>query len=316
MKIESGILNRYKNADYTFYPIKLAADTLTVVKSKDSVTRSLIDPFLIANKKKSSQNENYFNFYNSYWQKIIKQEAQRENYSDVKVITPQTQIISNTKKYYFEGNSDWILAVGIILVVLIAWIRIYYGKVLAQTFRSTINLQSTRKLLAEKSSYLQKASMILITLYILGTGLFLYECINYYHIKLLNVESIYQFIICFASVLLFYLFKSLLYWISGFIVNAENEIMELLSNNNIFYRTVGILLLPIIISIPYVPDNIAEILLYCGVAVFCISFIMRVIRGFVVSFKIKLSLFYSFLYFCVLEILPILYILRIIKVVV
>ena len=96
----------------------------------------------------------------------------------------------------------------------------------------------------------------------------------------------------------------------------QKIIIEFLSNNNIYYRTAGVLLLPIIISIPYVPDNIAEILLYCGIAVFCSSFILRVIRGFVLSFKVKLSLFYSFLYFCVLEILPILYVLRIIKVVI
>jgi hypothetical protein len=311
MKLESGILNILKNITYPQSLLKNTEDSLSV--KRDSVTRSIIDPFLIANKKKSIHNESYVNFNNYHWQKIINQEAQRENYSTVKIITPQTKTVSNNKQYYFEGNSDWILAVGIILIVLIAWIRINYGKVLVQTFRSTVNQQSARKLISEKSSYLQKASMLLITLYILGSGLFLYECVNYYHIKLLDFESIYQFLICFASVLLFYFLKSLLYWISGFIIKSESEITNLLSNYNIFYRTVGILLLPIIISIPYVPDSIAGILLYCGVAVFCCSFIMRVIRGFVLSFKFKLSLFYSFLYFCVLEILPILYILETLK---
>jgi len=284
--------------------------------SHDSVTCSVIDPFLIVQKENPELKESNQNFLDLHWQEIIKQEAERENFTSVKVITPIVETKSDNSKYYFKGNYDWILGVCIALVVLLVWVRIYFGKVLIQIFRSTINQQSARKLISEKSSILQKASFILSVMYLLSSGFFCFELLSYFHINIYDLKSISLFLLCIAGFSFFIYIKSFLCWIMGFIISAERETAEFLSHNNIFYRSTGILLLPIIISLPYVPDNVAQILLCCGITVFCVSFIMRTIRGFVLSFKVKLSLFYSFLYFCVLEILPVLYAYKIIKMVV
>ena len=278
----------------------------TLITRRDSVTKSIIDPFIIATKNDLTVNESNQSFFNNHWLPIIKSEKQRENYQTVKTLSLNKEI--KPAKYYFEGSYDWLIFFIVFLVALLAWIRIYYGKVIIRTFESTINQQSARKLIDEKSNLLQKASAFLTMLYVLSTGLFIFELITYFHFRIFEFKGFTLFAFCTILVFFFFIIKSFFYWFTGILVKSEKESFEFISNGNLFYKSIGIILLPIVSAIPYVPDYVAEILLYSGIAAFITSFIMRVIRGFVVSFRFKLSLFYSFLYFCALEILPVLYV--------
>lgn len=280
--------------------------TDTVIIHHHSVTRPVIDPFLIATTTNSQVNKGNQLFLKTYCKPITNKEKQQENYQAVKIINPQKEITSS--KYYFERNYDWLIGVIVLLVLLVVWVKIFYGNVIVRIFKSTINQQLARKLIDEKSNLLQKANTFLTILYIIGSGLFLFELISFYHFKIFNLQGFTLFVICTVFVFLFFVIKYFLYWFTGVLVNSEKEVIEFLSNGNIFYRSVGIILLPVVFSIPYIPDKVAVILLYCGITVFALSFILRVIRGFIVSFQFKLSLYYSFLYFCAIEILPIMYI--------
>ncbi len=283
----------------------------TLITRRDSVTKSIIDPFLIPTKNNLTVNESNQNFFNFHLLPIINSEKLRENYQTVKTLSSNKEIKSS--KYYFEGGADWLIFFIVFLVVLLVWIRLYYGKVIVRTFESAINQQSARKLIDERSNLLQKATVFLTLLYVLSSGLFIFELISFFHFKIFELKDFILFFFCTVSVFLFFIIKSFFYWFTGILVKSEKESYEFISNGNIFYKSTGIILLPIVSAIPYVPDNVAQILLYSGIAVFIASFIMRVIRGFVVSFRFKLSLFYSFLYFCALEILPVIYVYHFIR---
>ena len=283
----------------------------TLITRRDSVTKSIIDPFLIPTKNNLTVNESNQNFFNFHLLPIINSEKLRENYQTVKTLSSNKEIKSS--KYYFEGGADWLIFFIVFLVVLLVWIRIYYGKVIVRTFESAINQQSARKLIDERSNLLQKATVFLTLLYVLSSGLFIFELISFFHFKTFELKDFILFVFCTVAVFLFFIIKSFFYWFTGILVKSEKESYEFISNGNIFYKSTGIILLPLVSAIPYVPDNVAQILLYSGIAVFIASFIMRVIRGFVVSFRFKLSLFYSFLYFCALEILPVIYVYHFIR---
>lgn len=276
----------------------------------DSVTCGVIDPFEVATRNIKETKEANYCFYKNYFDKVNVIENREMDLFTVKTITPESVFINKSKTHRFEGKYDWIMGIVVFMIMLVAILRMYYGKILSQTFKSTINIQSARKLIAEKSSLIQKASVILSVIYFFAISLFLFECINFYKLSLFDLTGIKLYSICFISVLVFYFIKNLLYWFTGVFIDSESDVVELLSNFNIYYRILGIIILPIIFSIPYVPEYIPEILIYCGFAIIISVFIMRIIRGFVISFKVKLSLFYSFLYFCMLEILPMLYLFK------
>lgn len=289
-----------------FLPKKHFLKDELIITKHDSVTRSTIDPTIIATNNNNSIYESINSFYLYHWQPIINNELKRENFTTATTLTPKIEL--STTNHFFKGNYEWLLIILILLLIILTWVKISYKNAIEQTFISTINQQSARKLIAEKSNLLQKASLFLSVIYVFTTSIFFFEILNYYNFNILSFTGFKLFFICLVSVALFFVFKNLLYWLSGVLFYSEGHILEFLSNGNIFYRTVGIVILPIVFGIPYVSNYIAQTLIYIGIFVFVISFILRVIRGFILSFQNKLSLFYSFLYFCALEILPFLYV--------
>ena len=75
---------------------------------------------------------------------------------------------------------------------------------------------------------------------------------------------------------------------------------------------IGIVLLPIISILPYVPDSIAPWVFYAGFFVIILLYILRIFRGLQISFKNRLSIFYLILYLCALEIMPTLILFKVI----
>jgi len=283
----------------------------SIITKHDSTTRSVIDPAIIVTSPNNSISQSIMQFNINHCQPIINVELNRGNYRAVKTLTPKSDF--NTSKNYFKGNYDWLLITLILLIIVLTWVKISYNKAINQTFASTINQQSARKLIAEKSNLLQKASVFLIVIYIFTSAIFIFEIINFYNINLINFSGFKLFLICLIGFAVFFITKNILYWLSGVLFNTEKYIADFRSNCNIFLRSAGIIILPIVFAIPYVTNYIAQILIYIGFLMFAISFILRIFRGFILSFQNKLSLFYSFLYFCTLEILPLIYVYYYIK---
>lgn len=294
-----------------FLPKKQLLKDKIIITKHDSVTRSTIDPIIIATNKNNSVHESINSFSLTHWQPIIYNELKRENFTTAITLIPKSK--ESTTKHYFKGNYEWLLIVLMFLLIILTWVKISYKNAIEQTFVSTINQQSARKLIAEKSNLLQKASLFLSVIYVFTTSIFTFEIIVFYNLNLLNFFGFKLFFVCSICVTLFFLSKNLFYWLSGILFNSEGRIIEFLSNGNIFYRSAGIIILPIVFAIPYVTNYIAQTLIYIGIFVFVVSFILRIVRGFILSFQNKLSLFYSFLYFCTLEILPFLYVYYYIK---
>ncbi len=295
-----------------FLPKKNLLKDKIIITKHDSVTRSIIDPKIIATNCNNSINESNNNFYLNHWQPIISNELKRENFITATTLRPKTEL--QKTKYFFKGNYEWLLITLLLILIILTWVKISYKNAIEQTFISTINQQSARKLISEKSNLIQKASTFLSVTYVFTTSIFIFELLNYYNFNVFAINGFNLFFICLISVALFFVFKNLLYWLSGVLFYSEVHIQEFLSNGNIFYRTIGVIILPIVFGIPYVSNYVAQTLIYIGISVFALSFILRIIRGFILSFQNKLSLFYSFLYFCVLEILPFLYVYYYVKI--
>lgn len=277
----------------------------------DSFSKPVIDPFLVDDSININQINTFSYFDKYYYQKYVfsTKEGEKKSFNITRILSPAENQSDNTSDVYFRGNYDWLAGVLLFLFILLAFIRVYYGKVLIQTFRSVFNLQASYKLFSEKSGLVQNASFLMTINYLLCTGLFLFELLDFFHISLrFDISGFGLFLLCTAFVSFFYAIRMSIYWFTATMVGAKTGILEVLSSFNIYFRAVSIIILPVITAIPYVPENISLILVYCGIAIFLTSFVLRLIRGFILSFKTKLSLFYSFLYFCMLEIIPVLYV--------
>jgi len=111
-------------------------------------------------------------------------------------------------------------------------------------------------------------------------------------------------IIVWVILIVYDVIKGLLYRITGFVFETSFLTGEYLFNASMLSKVFAILLLPIISVIPFVNIWIVPNLIKLGVGMFIVLYIWQLFRGMKIFFQNTFSVFYMFLYFCALEILP------------
>jgi hypothetical protein len=111
---------------------------------------------------------------------------------------------------------------------------------------------------------------------------------------------------------LVYLLKYLVYKGLGWLLLLQKYFSEYLYNFFIYEKILGVLLLPVVIGIPFMPSVFLPGLIKIGISLILLCLIIRIIRGISLSFKLKVSILYIILYLCTLEILPLLIFLKLI----
>ena len=120
-------------------------------------------------------------------------------------------------------------------------------------------------------------------------------------------DGIISYLIIFGIVVTFGLFFIGVNKLIAFLFEKYNLINEIVYNYLFSNRFLGLILLPIALVYPYLPDFLAEILLLSTWGIIVLSFILRWFRGIIISFKYRVSYLYMILYLCTLEIIPLLF---------
>jgi hypothetical protein len=90
----------------------------------------------------------------------------------------------------------------------------------------------------------------------------------------------------------------------GSLFNQLSLFREYLYHTFIFNKLLGVSVLTMLLFVVYTRGTLHEVLIWIALGVVLAVLIMRIIRGFVFSFKKDISIFYMFLYLCALEIVP------------
>lgn len=211
-------------------------------------------------------------------------------------------ILAREKKH---TSTDWMLGVILFSLFVITLVKYFYKKFLSQILHSNYNYQISNRLFNERNIPVQRIYFILNIIFIINLGLFIYQALDYYSISIFDIYGFYLFLIYCGIIILIYSLKYIVYKISGIVFLAEEQFSEYLHNIFIYNKTVGIILFPVIIGIPFIPDNFSSILVNGGIVIICIFYIFSLIRQIKISIKINFAMFYIILYFCTIEVLPI-----------
>jgi hypothetical protein len=123
-------------------------------------------------------------------------------------------------------------------------------------------------------------------------------------------RQLLDFLMILLVVTSFILLKTIAVKLAGFIFKTAVPTTEYLSNIFFFNTIAALLLIPLLIFSVYVPtDFVIVVILVLAI----ILFIFRLIRGLVISLDVQNYSFYQkFMYFCALEILPVIWVLKIV----
>lgn len=270
-----------QHSNYSFWVDQVAApdsvitkiypDTLTYTLS-DSLFRDFIDPTAFMRLPEAFY---HFNFI------------------------PKIQFIQN-----------WSIILFVFLLVVLATIFTTSEKYIAQLFQSLFNPVVANRLYREKVGNMLDVSYRLDFFFLLVLGLFLYQIISFVQGASPETSLLY-FGVSFGAVVVYVLFKFLVYRFVGFTFDTLMETQEYIFYAKLGNRILGLILFPIVVALLLIQGDGALFLIILGGIIIIFFSIIGLYRGIRVIAQKVFSIYYMILYLCTLEILPLLLLWRI-----
>jgi Domain of unknown function (DUF4271) len=212
-----------------------------------------------------------------------------------------------------QKTPDWFLYISLFLLISLAWIKLVYGRFLLGIFSALANFQLSQKLFNDPGIVRKRLSQSLLLIYFISSGLFLYELAEYFNFTIIPFQGIKLFFSFVAILMVLALIRFIIMSLTAYFFKKQKLFSAYLFQHFLNNKVLGIILIPIAIAIAYSRNQFQDILVYFSLGIVIISFIMKLIRATQFIFKNVISLFYLILYLCILEILPVLVIIKLLK---
>lgn len=210
------------------------------------------------------------------------------------------------------SRNDWLIVSFLIIAIAYVIIRLIFGRYWRKYRQAVFYSQEAKKLIHEKNVLLLQAAISLNALAAISMGLFLYLFIVSFNL-IDSFSSVFAgWMICTLIVIVFVGGKFIAINIMG--RSGENINVSTQINHQwlINFKNFGYFLLPFSIASAFIASPFDQIALYLGLVVILFMLIMNYIKGFVILYQHRISIYYGILYLCTLEILPLLIFWRVI----
>lgn len=302
-KDTNSFTEEIKIQEFSYKP-DIIVKNFTYTFDRDSLNNAFKRTFLLYDNENISLKKNTVTQIDS-----TKSDSSKAYLSEIKPI----KSIDNANHIKVK-NADWFLAILIIVLSITTILRMLYSRYFSDSIKSLWSYQHAVKLFKENNVVNQRLSFISNILFILSFSLFIILCTDFFAISSFSRNNFLFFTLISVSIVSIYLIKYAVYKILGYIFLDSATYSEYLYNVFQFNRIAGIFLIPIIIALAYSTIYYTNAIVYLGFTILSIVFIMRIIRGLQICIKVNFSIFYSFLYLCVLEILPLLVLYKLIQI--
>ncbi len=288
------------------FKAQLDSQTVNLLDSAllDSLNANYIAPdsvIIFGNKPEWSQfRKGYDNIYD-YQKKLLEPLP----YDSLHTVLKNVEVVFQGKKVT-RNNPDWLVGVLVLAFFLFATVRLIFNKYLSQLARATINYSIFTRLFRERYFNLLHASFRLDLVFALIMSLFGYQFLSTFKINFCLSKSYYIYLVCMAMVIGYFIAKKVIYYLIGSLTENKQEVNEYLFCITVYNRVLGLFLLPVTAIIAFVPLYQTETLLFTGLGIIIIFYLLSLLRGGQIFLKKHFSIFYLILYLCTLEFLPLL----------
>jgi hypothetical protein len=229
---------------------------------------------------------------------------------DSQVVRPIPAVIPNSVNYPSYGG--WIIAFLYLALIIIAWARNNYNTYLDRIIKSVFSKQISNRLFKDITPQFVRANTLLNSLTIINLSVFFVLLLNYFKIGTVTSNFVLSLVI---GLLLFTLVSIKVYLIKilGNVFYVKELSDEYIHSISVYNKSMGIFILPVIFVLPFLHQSSGKVILFIGIFLLLGFYTMLLIRGLRIIFNKHVRLFYLILYFCGLEILPILILYRTVK---
>lgn len=224
--------------------------------------------------------------------------------------------LKNKTEFGYEGKTresninGWYVLLALLSISIFAWGKSLYQKYLYQIVESLFNYQLANRLYRDKNILFRNLSIGLQILFSLNIGLFLYYLSIRYNLNNITNLPLANILIYSSGIFLFFQFKAALYKFIGYIFKVQDDFSEILHHVTIYNKALGLFLLPITLSIPFVNNYLQTGLLFFSLFIISALLLLVLFRGFQIVNKKHVSFFFLILYLCAVEILPVIILIK------
>lgn len=212
-----------------------------------------------------------------------------------------------------DSYSGWITILLLSCAVIIAYLKATYSKRFVEFFRAVLDMRFASQLVREEKVLSQRVSVFLMLIFFFSSATFLLLLNQYFNTQFFSGNNLVVFCKIAASIFLLFFIRVIIFELTGFIFNAQNEFSFYNFHLFLFNKALGLTLLPLLIFMVYAKSSFQGIFIYTGIILFAISYIARLIRGINIGLgKQGFNKLYLFFYFCTLEILPAVFLTKVI----
>jgi hypothetical protein len=201
------------------------------------------------------------------------------------------------------SSSDWIILLLLVALALFASVRTKWNKYMVNLFQSTLNYSTAARMYQEKNNSHFYGAFQLDVIFYVVFSVFAFQVLSYLRVDL-PYQNFFLFLFCLFSIMAFFSIKNTIYRFMGLLISKKSETEEYLFNANNYKRVAGLILLPLVAVIAFYPYGKENIPVSTGVFLVLFLYSLLVFRGFMILLRKQFSIFYLFLYFCTLELLP------------
>jgi len=213
----------------------------------------------------------------------------------------------------YRQNYDWLTALFLVCLMVLAWIRFYHMRRIKQLFRAVGARHHVNQLVRDGNLTEERITPGLAFVYIISLTAIVFELgfdtiSSWLGIK----EPSLNYLIILAVVSILWLVKILAIRGTGMIFRTKQDTGEFILTNIIFNAAAGIMIFPLVLAGFY--SNSLLIMKIAAVILLIVAG-LRFFRSMMVGFSAQtFSVLYLFLYLCTLEILPVLFLYRLVTI--
>lgn len=223
--------------------------------------------------------------------------------------TPQktfTESITIKPKPQKATSQDWAIYPTVGILLLLAYIKIFYSKNITSLFRGGIFYFIAGRLTQENSLLWNRLFLLLDSLFFIVIPFGFSLAMQHLEFIPKGYTTFHVFLFSFAILLIFRIFRYISIKAIGLISNRFKDLNHLYFNILLYTRIASILLAPVVVLLAYANKSLTFTLLVFSAVVLGLAIVYRTLRTLQVFIGKGFSLFYLILYLCALEIIPIL----------
>jgi hypothetical protein len=214
---------------------------------------------------------------------------------------PLEKITPVLKNYRLE---DWFTIILVSAIVLIAWVRSFFGRNFQQSIQSLYDYTLSARIFKNRNVLLPRISFLLLVNFVIMSSLFAFKSLEIINLAVfkasfanfLQLNLLFLGLICFR----FITFHGL-----NILFPRNQSIMEYFYQVQNYYKSIGLIVIPILIFETYYPSENGKMFLWLGAGSIMILYLYRLIRGQRIVRRMNLRVSYLLLYILSFEILPI-----------